>query len=254
MRVALEQRVVHEGPGVALVGVADHVLQIARCLPARLPLAARGEAGATTPAQAGALDLLEDRSGPHLQSTSQGRVAAERDVGVDGSRVEEAVVAQQHPLLPAVEGDLILLAASQVRRGVHAEQPLHDLAAEHRLLDDLGHVPDLHVLVDDALGKQREQRATLAEPLAAGGARLDFAAAVARLHLGPQGVVHPDRSIRPAAGADAHGDDPLAGASGGDERLSIARELSWVGKPRGHSRSSLSRSFPTRRERLSAVM
>ena len=221
---------------------------------ARLPLAAGGEAGAATAAQAGALDLLEDRHRPHLQGPAQGRVAAERDVVVDRRRVEESVVAQQHALLVAVEGDLLLPATPQVRRWVHAEQPLDDLAAEHRLLDDLRHVLDAHMLVDDALRNQQQQRAALAEPLAAGGARLDLAGGVARLHLGAQGLVHRDGPVRPAAGADAHGDGSSAGALDGAERLSIARQRSRVGKPRGHFRPFLPKSFVTRRERLSAVM
>ena len=111
VRVALEQRVVHERAGVALVGVADHVLELALRPAARLPLAAGREAGAAAAAQAGALDLVEDGLGPHLERPHEGRVAAERDVVVDGGRVEEAVVAEQQALLAAVEGDLLLLAA-----------------------------------------------------------------------------------------------------------------------------------------------
>ena len=147
-------------------------------------------------------------SGERLVS---GRVAAERDVGVDGGRVEEAVVAQQHALLGPVEGEFLLPAALQIRHGVHEEQPLHELAAEHRLLDDLGHVLDAHVLVDDAFGDQQQQGAALAEALTAGGARLDLARGAARLDLGAQGLVHLERPVRAAAGADAHGDDSALG-------------------------------------------
>ena len=82
-------------------------------------------------------------------------------------RVEQAVVAQQHALLQPVEGQLLFLDALRLRRGIHAEEPLDDLAAEHRLLDDLGHVFHAHVLVDDALGEQQDERAALAEPQAA---------------------------------------------------------------------------------------
>ncbi len=50
--VALEHTAVHESAGVALVSVADQVLQVSWRLPAELPLHAGGETPATAPAQA----------------------------------------------------------------------------------------------------------------------------------------------------------------------------------------------------------
>ena len=57
VRVALQDRAVHEGAGVALVGVADDVLDVALGLAGELPLETGGEAGAAAAAQAAAQDL-----------------------------------------------------------------------------------------------------------------------------------------------------------------------------------------------------
>jgi hypothetical protein len=51
VRIALDDRPVHERAGIALVGVADQVLLVARCCQRELPLPAGGEAAAAAPAQ-----------------------------------------------------------------------------------------------------------------------------------------------------------------------------------------------------------
>src|SRR5450756_841241 len=61
--VALQEPAVHERPGVAFVGVADHVLLVAVLCGRELPLAPRREAGAAAAAQPARLDRLEYISG-----------------------------------------------------------------------------------------------------------------------------------------------------------------------------------------------
>ena len=70
VRVALQDGPVHERPGVALVGVADDVLLVARGVVAELPLEAGGEAGAAPAAQARALDLVDDLLPAHGREPS----------------------------------------------------------------------------------------------------------------------------------------------------------------------------------------
>ena len=65
--VALEQAPVHVGAGVALVGVDDHVLDVAGRVPGGLPLGAGGEAAASAAAQFGGLDLVQHLLGRHLE-------------------------------------------------------------------------------------------------------------------------------------------------------------------------------------------
>ena len=94
VRVALDDGAVHEGAGVAFVGVADDVLDVARGLGGEFPLEAGQEAGAATAAQAGVLDFLDDRFGRHLeQGLGQSRVAAAGDVLLDALGVDHAAVA-----------------------------------------------------------------------------------------------------------------------------------------------------------------
>src|SRR5690606_27267750 len=84
MRVALEQHVVLERPRLALVGVDAQVLRLRVVLRHEAPLQARREAGAAPAAQAGALHLVGDRLGRHLERLAQGLVAAVLDVEVEG--------------------------------------------------------------------------------------------------------------------------------------------------------------------------
>ena len=52
MGIALEDAPVHEGPGVAFIGIADDVLDVTRGLPAKLPFEPGGKAGAAPAPQA----------------------------------------------------------------------------------------------------------------------------------------------------------------------------------------------------------
>ncbi len=65
VRVAVQDGGVHEGAGVALVGVADEVLHVARRLTRELPLGAGREAGPATAADARRRDLVDDLLGRH---------------------------------------------------------------------------------------------------------------------------------------------------------------------------------------------
>ncbi len=78
--VALEQRAVHERARVALVGVADQVLVVARRVAAELPLAPGGKARPAAAAQAGLLDLLDHLLRVHVQRPHKTAVATGRQV------------------------------------------------------------------------------------------------------------------------------------------------------------------------------
>ncbi len=93
--VALEQAPVHVGAGVALVGVDDDVLDVARRVPGGLPLDPGREAAAAATAQFGGLDLVQHLLGRHLEERlGQGGVAAMDDVGIDVVGIDEAVQAE----------------------------------------------------------------------------------------------------------------------------------------------------------------
>ena len=130
MGVGLDDRPVHEGAGVSLVGVADQVLVLPFRLPGRVPLKPGGEACAAPTGQAGDLDLLDDRLRLHPQGLVQGLVALVVDVVVDAGGVHHAAVAQGHPLLLLQEAGI--LVADE-----HGLQ-LREVVLPHRLDDAQG--------------------------------------------------------------------------------------------------------------------
>ena len=95
VRVALEHRAVHERARVALVGVADDVVLLARVGAAEAPLLAGREAGAAAAAQAARLDFVDHglRVGG-AEHLGQRRVAAVGQVVVERVRVDLAVEAR----------------------------------------------------------------------------------------------------------------------------------------------------------------
>ena len=86
MRVALQDRTVHERTGVTLIGVADHILLVGIIAAGNLPLQTGGKAGTATSSQSGALDqadrLLRGIFGNHL---------AQRLVGIAGNRLVDVL-------------------------------------------------------------------------------------------------------------------------------------------------------------------
>ena len=168
VRVALHAGAVHEGAGVALVAVADDVLDglFRMCRDLR-PLAPGREARAAAAAQTGIAHGLDDLVRLHLeQGLGQRAVAADGQVLLDGFRVDMAAVLEHAAGLLFVKRD-VLLALIQLAVLVVA-QALDELAAEDGLLDDLLHVADLTLRVQPALRLDAHQRAHLAKAVAAG--------------------------------------------------------------------------------------
>jgi hypothetical protein len=104
--IALEDRPIHEGAGVALIAVADHVFWVSLGLPHGLPFFARGEARAAPAPQAGTADLGNDLLRGHLgEDFGQGFVAAHGDVFLDLFRIDLAAVLEDDLLLAGEEGE-----------------------------------------------------------------------------------------------------------------------------------------------------
>ena len=147
VRVALHAGAVHECAGVALVAVADDVLDglFRMCRDLR-PLAPGREARAAAAAQAGIAHGLDDLVRLHLeQGLGQRAVAADGQVLLDGFRVDVAAVLEHAAGLLFVKRD-VLLALIELAALVVA-QALDEFAAEDGLLDDLLHVADLALRV-----------------------------------------------------------------------------------------------------------
>ena len=175
--IAFQHGTIHERAGVALVGVADHVL-MGRGIPAgELPLEAGGEAGAAAAAQAGLGDFLDDLLAGHFgEDLAQGGIAIHGDVLLDVLGVDDAAVAERHTELGLVEldvlqrGDLDLLTTL----GIAVDQSLHDTALQQVLGGDLRHIGDLHAGVEGAIGIDDHDGAHFAKAEAAGAHDLDF--------------------------------------------------------------------------------
>ena len=91
VRVAFEHGAVHEGTGVALVGVAEDVLDVGLLLLREAPLEAGRETGAAAAAQARGEDLVDDLLGRHVgERLGEGAVAVAGDVVLDAQRVDQA--------------------------------------------------------------------------------------------------------------------------------------------------------------------
>jgi hypothetical protein len=93
--VALQERAIHEGPGIALVGIADQILLVAGRLPAELPLAPGGKAGAAPASQTRLFDLVDDPLRTHRQRRRQALVAVLGEVVIDLGGVDEAAIPQR---------------------------------------------------------------------------------------------------------------------------------------------------------------
>ena len=208
MRVALEHGAVHEGAGVALVGVAADVLLIFRAAGLRRregPLLAGGESSAAASAQAGLADGVDDLFRGHLVEHLVKRlVAVKGDVLINVLRVNNAAVAQRHALLLAVEVHVVQgLDGVVLGHGAVVEQPLDDAALDEVFGNDLVHILDFDAAVERALGVDDDHRAGLAQAEAAGVDQLDLLGKTVLLQQLLKALDEPGRAGRRTARAAA---------------------------------------------------
>jgi hypothetical protein len=136
--VALQHGAIHEGSRIALVRVAQDVLDVGRGLAGELPLESRGEAGAAAPAQPAAQDLAHHLVRSHLgEHLGQRLIALAGDVLLDLERVDDSRVAEDDLDLPIEELDVAHLGHGAVRTGGMTHQPVDHPAFEQVFLDDL---------------------------------------------------------------------------------------------------------------------
>ena len=167
--VAFHDRAVHEGAGVALVAVADHIaggLLLAHDL---LPLAAGGISAAAAAAKARGVHLVGHGLRRHLkEGFLEGREAAGGDVLVQGLGVQLAAVFQGNTGLLGDEGDLV--GAGVVDPVLAVGHALDGLVAENAALKQLLAVVQAHLdALDDLVALlDPDQGAQLADALTAG--------------------------------------------------------------------------------------
>ncbi len=156
MGVGLQDRPVHEGPGIALVGIADHVFLLGRHLGHGRPLEAGRVAASAPPPQSACGNLTQHVGRGHLgQCLHQRRVTPDRHVALEAVRVDHARV---------LEHDLLLAGEKRLIRGAH--QALHRGRpdAAHDVLGIIGAdlpIEDRGLLV---VRGNRDQRSRGAQP------------------------------------------------------------------------------------------
>src|SRR5674476_241339 len=169
MRISFEDGTVHESAGVALVGIDDHILCIARGLASSVPLDARGKTTTASSSEPGFFDLLHDLLGRHLEkSLGERRIAAKCQIVVDALRIDLDVVADDVPLLMFVERNVGLTSSLFVRGRVGIEQAIDDLLLLYGFGDDFGNVLRGHLQVAGLLRIDDDDGSTLTESWAAG--------------------------------------------------------------------------------------
>ncbi len=109
VRVAFQDRAVHECAGIAFVCIADHVLGCVAAAPAELPLDAGREARSAAPAQSRIFHRGDHIVRLHLcQRLCQRLVAIAGDVLVDIFRVDNPAIFQGYAHLLAVKRQLAI--------------------------------------------------------------------------------------------------------------------------------------------------
>ena len=183
MGIAFESGAVHVSAGVALVGVAHHVLLALGLLLGELPLHSGGEACAAAAAETRLENLFDDLLGRHLEEHLLNRlVAVAGDVVFNLLRIDHAAVTQNDAVLLLVERDVRFGNKVRGLVGIVAET-LNDTTLDEVLVDDLLHVLRLDLNVERTLGKDLDDRTLLAETKAAGRDNLNRGVETLRLQL-----------------------------------------------------------------------
>ena len=176
MGIALQYGAVHEGAGVALVGVAADVFDAVGTdrVVGELPLHAGGEARAAPAPEAGGLHRVDDLLGRDAlgEDPAQGGIAVRADVLVNILRVDDAAVAQGDTLLVLVEAGLGQRGGGALALAAAVEQALDDAALDDVLGDDLLHVLHAYVGVTSTLGIDGDDGAQRAQAETAGAYHL----------------------------------------------------------------------------------
>ena len=148
MGIAFEHRTVHEGPGVAFVGITDHVLDISFGLSCEAPLHTCGKPRAPATPETRCLDLLDDRIGTHPDGPFEPQVSAPGDVVIHIGRVDRPAVSKDDPHLVPDHGKIgkersaVLRHASHDREDAIPERfPFDHVGLEYLLRRLRGHLP-----------------------------------------------------------------------------------------------------------------
>ncbi len=210
VRVALHEIAVDKGAGVALIGVADHVLGRVLGSAQKVPLPPGGKARAAAAPQAGLRHLGDHLLVRHAQGLGQPLVAAPGNVVVDLLRIDDPAVGHEPPHLQAEE-----LQRVQRRHAVQRffrEDPQRefgdDAVGRHGLLDQLWHLVRRDPAVEDrglARARHLHDGLRVAQTPAAGDHHVRLQTAAGQ--FAADGIQRLLGAGRAGAGGEAHLDD-----------------------------------------------
>ncbi|MBA7635429.1 hypothetical protein ES703_43033 [subsurface metagenome] len=129
MGISLKEASILITAGIALIGIADNVFNIALGMSAGFPLPPCGETAATPAAQARLLDLGNHIIRRHMgKDISQGGIASDSDIVIDFRGINLTVSTENCPCLSLVEGNIMFMDDFLVRCWVDIKQTLDDIA------------------------------------------------------------------------------------------------------------------------------
>ena len=130
VRIPLNERAVHERPGVALIRIADHIFLVAGGIQGELPLGPRREAAASAPAQSAQFHLFADFRRRHgVKRLRERAVPAACQIFFNRSGIDNAAVLKHAESLSA-EKRMLLQQRNSRRGGLSLK---HDLSEQSLL-------------------------------------------------------------------------------------------------------------------------
>ena len=167
--VALQQAAVHICARVALIGIDDHIFDIAGGVARFGPLASGGKTAAAPSSQIGFCDFLQYLFGAHLEKRFfQGGITADGQIVIDAFGIDTAVGAENKPLLMLVKGNIGFVRYLLPGVGIGIEQALYHPITIGRMGYNLRRVFRRYLEISAFFGVIHNNGTPLTKPVAAG--------------------------------------------------------------------------------------
>jgi len=174
--IAFHEAAVHVGAGIAFIAVGDDILGIAMRPAHAFPLDGRVKSSAAAAPEAGFFHFADNGFGRHF-----GKHFTQRLIAVDGKiifnarRIDHAVLAENHPVLLFVKGQVFLAEKCFLGFRMAVQQAADHFAFGDGFGDDFRNVFDFHVLIKIFVGMDDHHGAFFAESQASGGQHVHVA-------------------------------------------------------------------------------
>ena len=210
MGVSFKHAPIHEGAGVPFVRITDEILDVARGAAGETPFPSCRKPGSSPAPQSRFLNLIDHLLRRHGgENLAQGRITSAADVIPDLRRIDPAVVAEDLAHLSLIERNIVIVGDHPACRGIGVEQSLDEAFLKEGLRDNLRDIANRHLLIEDLLGKDDDDRSPFAETMAAGAHHIGFSLKALLSDLFDKGESYLLASPGPASCPAANGDTRL---------------------------------------------